>query len=124
MSEKQFGQKRKSMEKEIRGSRLVPESEFLDHRKIVTDNIFLLNFHKCNIIILGILLIFFSLILLQELYLIKFHSFGAIFKISIIAVKDFSKLLNIIDLNTFSTRVSRKEIKRVDLNYLIHFSPR
>ena len=26
------------MEKEIRGSRLVPESEFLDHRKTVTDN--------------------------------------------------------------------------------------
>ena len=39
MSEKQFGQKRQSMEKEIRGSRLVPESEFLDHRKSVTDNI-------------------------------------------------------------------------------------
>ena len=39
MSEKQFGQKRKSMEKEIRGSRLVPENEFLDRRKIVTDNI-------------------------------------------------------------------------------------
>ena len=33
MSEKQFGQKRQSMEKEIRGSRLVPESEFLDCRK-------------------------------------------------------------------------------------------
>ena len=27
------------MEKEIRGYRLVLESEFLDHRKIVTDNI-------------------------------------------------------------------------------------
>ena len=27
------------MEKEIRGSRLVPESEFLDRRKIVADNI-------------------------------------------------------------------------------------
>ena len=27
------------MEKEIRGSRLVPESEFLDRRKTVTDNI-------------------------------------------------------------------------------------
>ena len=27
------------MEKEIRGSLLVPESEFLDRRKIVTDNI-------------------------------------------------------------------------------------
>ena len=38
MSETQFGQKRKSMEEDIRGSRLVPESEFLDHRKIVTDN--------------------------------------------------------------------------------------
>ena len=31
------------MEKEIRGSRLVHESEFLDRRKIVTNNIFLLN---------------------------------------------------------------------------------
>ena len=39
MSEKQFSQKRKSMEKEIRGSRLVLENEFLDHRKTVTDNI-------------------------------------------------------------------------------------
>ena len=39
MSEKQFAQKRKSMEKEIRGSRLVPESEFLDRRKTVTDTI-------------------------------------------------------------------------------------
>ena len=39
MSEKQFGQKRKTMEKEIRGSRLVLESEFLDRRKTVTDNI-------------------------------------------------------------------------------------
>ena len=39
MSENQFGQKRKSMEKEIRCSRLVPKSEFLDHSKIVTDNI-------------------------------------------------------------------------------------
>ena len=27
------------MEKGIRGSRLVPESEFLDRRKLVTDNI-------------------------------------------------------------------------------------
>ena len=27
------------MEKEIKGSRLVPESEFLDHRKAVTNNI-------------------------------------------------------------------------------------
>ena len=36
MSEKQFGQKRKRMEKEIRGFRLVLESEFLDHRKTVT----------------------------------------------------------------------------------------
>ena len=27
------------MEKEIRGSQLVPESEFLDRRKIVTNNI-------------------------------------------------------------------------------------
>ena len=27
------------MEKEIRGSQLVPESEFLDHRNTVTDNI-------------------------------------------------------------------------------------
>lgn len=39
MSEKQFGQKRQSIEKEIRGSRLVPESELLDRRKTVTDNI-------------------------------------------------------------------------------------
>ena len=38
MSEKQFGQKRQSMEKEIRGSRLVPKSEFLNHRKTVIDN--------------------------------------------------------------------------------------
>ena len=27
------------MQKEIRGSRLVPESEFIDRRKTVTDNI-------------------------------------------------------------------------------------
>ena len=27
------------MEKEIRGSRLVPESDFLDHRKTLNDNI-------------------------------------------------------------------------------------
>ena len=39
MSEKQFGHKRKSMEKEIRGSQLVPESEFLDRRKTMRDNI-------------------------------------------------------------------------------------
>ena len=39
MNEKQFGHKRKSMEKEIRGSQLVPESEFLDHRKTMRDNI-------------------------------------------------------------------------------------
>ena len=56
MSEKQFGQKRQSMEKEIRGSLLLPESEFLDHRKIVIDKIFLLNFpqmqrhHSWNLI--------------------------------------------------------------------------
>ena len=43
MSETQFGQKRRRMEKEIRGSRLVPESEFLDRRNILTDKIFLLN---------------------------------------------------------------------------------
>ena len=36
---KQFGQKIQSMEKGIRGYRLVPESEFLDRRKTVTDNI-------------------------------------------------------------------------------------
>ena len=39
MSEKQFGQKRKSMEKEIRGSRLVPEIEFLDRSKTMKDNV-------------------------------------------------------------------------------------
>ena len=39
MSEMQFGQKRKSMEKEIRGSQLVPKSEFLDCRTKVTDDI-------------------------------------------------------------------------------------
>ena len=39
MSEKQFRHKRKSMENEIRGSQLVPESEFLYRRKVVTDNI-------------------------------------------------------------------------------------
>ena len=39
MSEKQFRQKRQSMVKEIRGSRLVPKSEFLNHRKTVIDNI-------------------------------------------------------------------------------------
>ena len=33
------------MEKEIRGSQLVPESEFLDRRKTVTDNI-LTNFES------------------------------------------------------------------------------
>lgn len=37
MSEKQFGQKRHSMEKETRSSRLVPESEIEDWRKSVTD---------------------------------------------------------------------------------------
>ena len=39
MSEKQFGQKRKSMEKDIRGYQLVPDSEFLDRRKTMIDNI-------------------------------------------------------------------------------------
>ena len=106
MSEKQFGQKRQSMEKEIRGSLLVHESEFLDHRKIVTNNIFLLNLpqmqhhHPWNLIEI------FSLILLQEFYLIKFHAFGAIFNMSTIAVKDLSELLKVIDLNTFFARVS------------------
>ena len=82
------------------------ESEFLNRRKIVTNNIFLLNLpqmqrrHPWNLIEI------FSLILLQELYLIKFHSFGAIFNMSTIAVKDFSKLLKVIDLNTFFARVS------------------
>ena len=94
------------MEKEIRGSRLVHESEFLYCRKVVTNNIFLLNFpqmqrhHPWNLIEI------FSLILLQELYLIKFHAFGAIFNMSIIAIKDFSQLLKVIDLNTFFARVS------------------
>ena len=106
MSEKQFGQKRKSMEKETRGSRLVHESEFLDRRKIVTNKIFLLNLpqmkrhHPWNLIEI------FSLILLQELYLIKFHAFGAIFNMSTIVVKEFNKLLKVIDLNTFFARVS------------------
>ena len=45
MSEKQFCQKRQSMEKEIIGSQLVPESEFLDCRKTVTDNI-VINFES------------------------------------------------------------------------------
>ena len=39
MSEKQIGQKRKRMEKQIRGSQLGPESEFLYRTKIVTNNI-------------------------------------------------------------------------------------
>ena len=94
------------MEKEIIGSLLVPESEFLDHKKTVTDNIFLLNFpqmqrhHPWNLIEI------FSLILLQELYLIKFHAFRAIFNMSTIVVKDFSKLLKVIVLKTFSARIS------------------
>ena len=45
MSEKHFGQKRKIMEKEIKGSRLVPESGFLDRRKMVTYNI-IINFES------------------------------------------------------------------------------
>jgi len=47
MSEKQFGQKRQSMEKETRGPRLVPESELLDWRKSVSDNS-LSNFESFN----------------------------------------------------------------------------
>ena len=45
MSEKQFSQKRQRMEKEIRDSRLVPKSQFLDHIKTTTDNI-VINFES------------------------------------------------------------------------------